>query len=440
MGCELLRRMSGVGLLLMVASAASADKLVVLTSYPEEVFAKFEAAFEREHPDIDLDVVWRMPHDAAPFLRDAGRGSVDVYWAASYRTFKTLAAEGRFQPLTVDRSQVPGHVGPFRLSDPDGRFEAVEMAGFGLLSAPRVLAARGLPIPTEWSDVADPRYEGLVVLPIPSRVGFAPNMIDTILQAHGWHAGWSLVSRIAANAKLMEAGSTFLTDEIGAGRAGVALTIDFFARSAIANGAPFAFRYPSTGGYSFAHVALLAEAPHAEAGRRFAAFLTSPAGQALLADRDIRKLSIRPDSYGADAEFNPFADAAAEPLRYEPDRGIRRYALINALFDQLVTQRHAALKSAWHAVRLAEQAAATTGDAEALAAAAAARRTLEQLPVAAADADNAELLAIFDTRRHDATADARAKALEAEWSGFFVRNIAEATRQAEAVRVRVAGR
>lgn len=417
-----------------------ATPVVVLTSYPEEVFSRFETAFEADNPDLDLQVVWRMPHDALPYLQGPERARVDVYWAAAYRNFRQLAAAGAFVPVAVDRAVVPGRVGPLRLSDPDSGFEAVELAGFGLVSNPAYLAARSLPLPREWSDLALPAFEGHVLLPVPSRVGFAPNLVDGLLQGHGWREGWSLVLSIAANARLSGTGATFLTDEIRAGRAGVAATIDFFAKQAIANGAPLAFRYPSTGGISFAHAAQLGGGPNPDGAARFVRFLVSPRGQALLGDPDVRKLPVRPDAYAAGAPFDPFRDPQAAPLRYDPDLGMRRAALVSALFDLLVTRRHEALRDAWRAVRLAREAAMREGDVVALQRVDDAERLLAELPGDAGRGDDGALAALFDARRRDPSAEARTAALEREWAALLDDNLARAMREIDAVGAALASR
>lgn len=408
--------------------APATERVVVLTSYPQEVFAAFEAAFERANPDVDVEVQWRMPGDALSYLRAAGRGKVDVYWAASYRNFKALERDHLLRPSSSS-SSAPATVGPLPLRDPDGFFEAVELAGYGLVANGAYLAARGLPVPHEWSDIADDRYAGHVMLPIPSKVGFAPGMIDAILQGQGWDAGWRLLSRIAANAALLGAGSGTIVDEVRAGRRGVGLTIDFQASQAIANGAPLVFRYPTIGGYSVAHAGLLAEAPNPSGGERFARFLVSAEGQALLAGPDLRKLPIRPDAYvGAGFGVDPFADPSAPALRYDPDLGLGRTALVSALFDQFVTRRHAALVGAWERLRIARVAAA--GDPVASIAVDAAEATLTAMPLTAALAGDPALAGIFERRRRDSSAEIQARALEESWSAFFDDNLAAATRVA----------
>lgn len=410
------------------SAAFARDPVVVLTSYPEEVFAKFEAAFERAHPDIDVTFVWRMPHDAMGYLRDAGRGKVDVYWSPAYRNFVQLAADGALQPLPADLDGLPDRIGPFRLTSTDGRFTATELAGFGIAVHPGTLAAAGIAPPREWSDLADARFAGRVLMPIASRVGFAPTLYDGILQSHGWQRGWSLVQRIAANARLADAGGSFLEDELLAGRGAVALTIDFFARAAIANGAPLDFRYPSTGGISAAQVGVVRDAPNPATAERFTRFLLSDPGQALLVDRDIRKLPVRPSAYRDSGGWNPFAAADDAPLRYDVDLGVRRSALVSAMFDVLVTERHANLRSMWEAVRAAESRLGPTASSADRARLDEAIRLLEALPVSADEARDPALTALFDRRRRDPSAAPRIAELEAGWRDALARNAAAAAR------------
>lgn len=424
---HVLEKIALLAVFCLAPPAIAAERIAVLTSYPEEVFARFEAAFEAANPDLDVTIVWRMPHDALPYLRGPGRGHVDVYWAAAYRNFATLAREDALSPLAADRSALPENIGTFRLAGPHDMFAAVEMAGFGLAFHPGHLASLGLPAPSEWSDVADPRYEGHVLLPVPSRVGFAPTLVDGILQGHGWQRGWDLLQRIAANARLVTSGATFLTEELVGHRGAVALGIDFFTRSAIANGSPLEFRYPSTGGLSFAQVAVLRDAPKPAPAARFASFLLSPEGQALLLDRDIRKMPVRPDVYVEDDDtWNPFTNDAPI-LRYDPDLGVQRAGLVAALFDALITDRHERAKSAWSALRDAKRRLGPDAPVAERTRLARVERMLCALPVSAAQARDPRFAARFD-RRTDPDAAAGIAEITAGWRAFFDRQTDEAMR------------
>ena len=339
------------------AFAVAAPKTVtVVTSYPDEFTSRIEAAFEKAHPEYRLRIIWRMPNDASPFLLQAGHGGADVYWSASARSFARLAREGIWRKLPIDRSKLPDHIGKAALADRDGYYTATEVAGYGFAVSPPMLAARGLPPPADWNDLADPRLAGLVALPIPARVGFAPAMVEVVLQSYGWKRGWALWGEIAANAVLVDRGSTFVTDEVASGRCAVGLSIDFFVNSAIANGTPLSFIYPSHTGINPAHIAVTRDCPNPPGAEAFVSFMLSEPGQKILGHPDIRRLPVRPDVYAELPQhyFNPFAAAKAGNLQFDSEAARPRLATTAGIFQQMLIEPHDELKSLWQRVHQAE--------------------------------------------------------------------------------------
>lgn len=409
----ILHTLAWLILALCAYPASAKEKLTVLTAYPEDVVSRYETAFEQAYPDIDLIVIWKMPHDALPYLSQPQQSGVDVYWSASLRNFLALKQQGAWQKLDIDRNGLADHLGALPLADKDGYFCATEMAGYGFAVNPAYLQKHGLTLPETWQDLADARYQGHLALPIPSRVGFAPMMIDSVLQQYGWEQGWAVLSGIAANARPVEAGATFVTDIIGSGERGIAPTIDFFTISAIANGAPLRFIYPKPAAYSPAHIAITAASQHSEAARRFAGFVLSDAGQKLLFHGDIRKLPVRAGVYKQkpDNYFNPFAEAAAHPVIYDPVSAGPRLALNNALFDRMFTNRLHTQQNLWSKLRKHQQSA-KPGRAEQLEKI---RQLLTAVPITAAQAVAPALQQTFAKRAGDQTADDEAQSLEQTW-------------------------
>ncbi|MBB3264961.1 ABC-type Fe3+ transport system substrate-binding protein [Azospirillum sp. OGB3] len=342
------------------------SSLLVLTSYPDELVARFEAAFERANPGTDLRVLWKTGREAMPILRSADQGGVDVYWTPALRNFPLLRDEGRLRPLDIaspelDRKALPGRIGGQTLSDPSGRFEAFEVAGYGIVVNPAYLADRGLPTPRRWADLADPALAGHVAFPVPSRVGFAPVLVDIILQAEGWAAGWTLLQRIAAGAELADRGPG-VGDSVSSGRRGAGPTIDFQALNAQADGKPVDILYPERTAWLPAHIGVTAAAPHPKAAAAFVTFALSEEGQRILFHPDIRRHPVRPAVY-RDAPAgtgNPFAAAGA--FAYETERGSRREPAVAALFDALITRRQDELRDLLALLDEARRAAARTGD------------------------------------------------------------------------------
>lgn len=389
---------------LLFASAAQSQTtpqtLTVISSYPADVIERMEAAFEKAHPDYRLNIIWRMPQDALPYLQQPKQGGVDVYWAASPRTFNQLKAEGALQKLNTDLSGLPETIGNTRLRDSDKFFTATEMAGFGFAINPQALAALDVaPIKT-WHDLTNPALAGKVLVPNPALVGFAPVLVDIPLQGYGWNEGWALWSEIVGNAELVERGGAFISDRIATGELAVGLSIDFFIASAIANGAPISFVYPDRSGINPAHIAITASTNQLPSAKIFVRFVLSPEGQQLLTHSDIRKLPVRPEVYQqlpADY-YRPFAAAARHELDYDNDKGRARLGIVSALFNQHLAYRHAEQRALWQQLHALEAAGKTQPQL---------RQLLTAVPLSEAEAASPKLQQQFRDRLEAANPDLR---------------------------------
>jgi len=242
-------------------------------------------------------------------------------------------------------------------------------------------------------------------------------MVDIPLQAYGWQRGWASWSAIAANARFVGRGATFVSDEVASGRASLGLTIDFFAASAIANGAPLRFAYPKQGGVNPAHIAITRQAPNLEGARAFAAFVLSETGQKILVHADIRKLPVLPSVYRtlATGYHDPFAAAEAGGYAYDNERGRDRLALVAAAFDAGFVKHHERLATLWR--RLAAATSPRRREAQAL---------LEAAPVAEAEAGDRQLQEAFTQRLP------QVQAVEQRWAAAAAQRIAAAASLLEA--------
>jgi len=389
------------------AAQPAVRPVVVMTSFQDELVSRFEAAFEKAYPQYRLQVLWRMPHDAAPYLRQPAQGGVDVYWAASPRTFAGLARDGAWRKLPVDRAGLPDRAGNTPLADADGFYTATEMAGFGFAVSPAALSARKLAAPKDWTDLADPQMLGQIALPIPARVGFAPPIVEIVLQAYGWEQGWALWSQIAANAVLVDRGATFVSDEVASGRCAVGVSIDFFVTSAIANGAALQFVYPGHTGVNPAHAAVTSSSPNPQGAKAFVEFLLSQDGQKILTHPDIRRLPVRPTAYEGlpAAYFNPFAAAANGGLQFDGEASRPRVGLSSAVFQQMLVQPHGEIRDLWQRVRAAQSSGKPV---------AAARKLLETPPLTEAQAADEGLRRQF-VNRLEGNLGQQVSAAEAAW-------------------------
>jgi len=397
-------------------TALAADTVRVFTSYPQEMMDRYEQAFAKANPDIKLDFQWGHGGDAMATLRQPDQGGVDVLWSPALKAFPALAREGAFRPLGDGAKGIATKVGGMPLTDGKGTYAAFELAGYGFAVRPDYLTAHGLPVPRDWSDLARPAYAGHVILPVPSSTGFAPPMIEVILQHYGWDKGWALLAEIAANAELLDSGGgVAMVNELAEGAKGIGMIIDFFVRSAKADGKPVTFVYPEITAYVPAHVAITAKAPHAKAAEAFVRFVLSDQGQALLMTPEVMRLPVRPSVYAkAPADFpRPFEGNAAAFV-FDPAKGNARQFAMTALFDAFITSRHAQLRDAFALIRKAE-AEGNKARAET------ARQLLTSVPVSEAEIGGPALNATLENMDFEG-----AKAVKAGWTKAAAAGTAQA--------------
>ena len=408
----------------------AAETLTVMTSYPEEVVSRFEEAFEKSHPDIQLQILWRRSHDALNYLQQAQSNNVDVYWTPAPENFLKLKAQKQFAPLKLDRTDLPTQLKDSLLADPDGFYTAHETAGYGLFVNPEALKQLGVNEPSTWQDLSNPQLQGKVILPVPSKVGYAPMLTDQLLQHAGWQAGWNTWQAIAANSQLVQQRGNFVTEEVTSGRAAVGLTMDFCAASTIASGGIGKFIYPRQTAFNPAHIAIFAKSQHPQAAQQFVDFILSDAGQTLLFNPAIRKLPVRTSVYthAPVGYTNPFTLAVS--AQYDPNKGIQRFALTNALFDAAITRPHTALIVAAQAIHAASKVVTPLTQAKLDEAKAA----FNALPIPELAGDDALVLACKqrELTNTDNATNACNQAKQA-WDRFFAANYAKAKQLADEV-------
>ncbi|HWT70615.1 MAG TPA: extracellular solute-binding protein [Oxalicibacterium sp.] len=414
-----------------LAQDAPRDKLVVVTSYPDEMAALYKSAFEKTHPGVQVLMLRRRSDEALNMLRQPDQGKVDVYWAAAQRNFMALAKDGAFHHLDMPLGGLPVGIGGFPISDPAFYYAAFEVAAYGFAVNPARLQQKGLPEPKDWTDLTDPAWQDEIIFPQPSKVGFAPMMVEVLLQSYGWERGWGILHAIGANAQLLGERGGNIAADIGTGKASVGLSIDFFINAAIAKGAPMRFVYPGVNGYSPGQVAIMRQAPHAQQAEAFVSFVLSPEGQKLLFDPAIRRLPARPSVYASKPEgyFDPFTADTPLPFVFNARHALARQNLDKLLFDALITDTQLQLRDTLKTIAKAEKLAQTSNDSSLKEKARQARQLACAMPFNAVQASS-----IADRFADDPSAkSARNADLIAQWKKQARQNRDKAERLAEQV-------
>lgn len=181
--------------------------------------------------------------------------------------------------------------GDAKKNDPGQYWVATALTAFGIVFNRDALRDLGLPEPSQWTEMTDPRLQNWIALADPRQSGSMATTYESILNKYGWDQGWSILRRMSANARYFTASSLKVPLDVAQGQAAVGVAIDFYGRYQT-----HAFMRPGEttantrvgyvdppGGVSIDPdpISLLRGSANAEVARRFVRFVLSEEGQAL---------------------------------------------------------------------------------------------------------------------------------------------------------------
>ena len=338
-----------------VLASEPQGKLVILTSFPKETTDPLRRTFLRKHPGTEIEIRHKSAVESVKLIDSmAGRMTVDLYWGAAPDTFEMLRKAGNLSPYHPEVAGIPDYLGKMQLNDPNGFYTGFAASGYGFMWNIRYLNAKRLEVPGGWADLALPEYQGHVAMSSAFRSGATHLVIENILQVLGWENGWRLIQAIGGNLKTVTKTGYEVALGVREGDFGIGVVSDSFAISSRASLYPVGFKYPSELIILPSSVAILKGAPNRKAAEAFVNFLLSDTAQYLLTDKHIARLPIRPEVYASvpDDFPNPFApEVINRSVDFDLATSISRYALINSLFDVMVTFNLSALQQATRVVR-----------------------------------------------------------------------------------------
>ncbi|MCA0340740.1 MAG: extracellular solute-binding protein [Proteobacteria bacterium] len=412
--------------------AEDGGKVTVITSFSKDVTDPFKAGFEAANPGYTLDVQNKSTSSGVKFVDETkANNQVDLFWASAPDAFENLKGRNLLAKFAPSVTGLPEKVGSYPVNDPDGYYFGFAASGYGIMSNDRYLEANNLPQPTEWSDLLKPEYHDHIAIAAPSRSGTTHLTIETILQGEGWEKGWATLTGIGGNLQQGTERSFGVPDAVNSGQTGIGIVIDFFAFSAKASGFPVSFSYPSITTVVPANVGIIANAKNPTAAKAFIEFLLSDEGQQLLLDPKIQRLPVKASAYAkAPAGYpNPFKDASlGARVKFDADVSEARYALLNSLFDRIITFRLKELNAAWKAIHEAE---AKSKSAEARRLIEEARRLATAVPIGDKEAAEPAIAASFKELKKGEKAAGRQAEFEEKWDSFAIAHYTDAKAMAE---------
>jgi ABC-type Fe3+ transport system substrate-binding protein len=431
--------MKRIGFLLVLgcfglgATAAAAKDVVIVTSFPKELFETYKKTFEARHRGIRVVINSKQTNAGVTYLRETrAKPEADIFWVSAPDAFQTLDSEGlleKYAPPKEIMARIPAKIGNFPIHDPDGKYFGFAISGYGLMWNKNYLKAHKLPAPREWTDLVNPRYYNHLIISAPSRSGTTHLTVETILQAYGWEKGWALLLNAGGNMGSITERSFGVPEAVISGQYGIGVVIDFFGLSAIASGQPVEFVYPSLTSVVPASVGIVKGGPNPEEARAFVNYLLSEEGQVVLFAPEIARLPVIPELYAkAPPNYpNPFKQKMGG-VDFNDQISSARRDVVNSLYDHIITFRHKELREAWKSIYTAEQSLAKSTAAAAAQGkpmVAEARKLATQVPINDKRASDKEVAGAFKSK-----SGLKAQ-LETEWENFARDNYTKAKQLAD---------
>ena len=277
-----MRKILGIALtILLIASVSAVAQQKELTFYGSAEPRSVEILAKTYEKISGVKVNWIRMSSGETLARlraEKKNPLADVWWGGTTDPHSIAALEGlteNYRP-TLWREMDP------RFRDPigDWRVLGIYVGLLGISANEGLLKEMGLPTPTGWDDLTDPRYKGLVGVANPNTSGTALTTLATQIFLRGEDEGIEYMKRLHKNiANYTKSG---VAPGILAGRGEIAIAIVFLhdVIYQIEEGYPVTAIAPKEGtGYEIGGLNLVKGAPHPELAKQFIDWLVSAEAQ-----------------------------------------------------------------------------------------------------------------------------------------------------------------
>lgn len=277
MSATILRTLATATILTALAGPALAQAsgtISVYTSQPSEQMQAVVEAFNKDYPDIKVDVFRSGTTEVMSRLQAelaAGSSPADVLLLADAVALTQLKNADRL----LAYPEAPTGDIPDALVDPDKTFFGTKLITTGIVYNTNMVQTP----PASWNDLTDPEAASKTIMPSPLYSGAAVIHVGTMLQQDGF--GWGYYEKLAKEGAVAGQGNGTVIEAVANGEKAYGIIIEYMALNAKKKGSPVDFVFPAEGVTAISQpVAILKGTDNPEAAKAFVDWQLSKAAQA----------------------------------------------------------------------------------------------------------------------------------------------------------------
>ncbi|MEE2861163.1 MAG: ABC transporter substrate-binding protein [Pseudomonadota bacterium] len=262
-----------------LALSAQAETLTVYTSQPQDQMTEVIAAFNEEHPEIEVELFRSGTTEVMAKLQAefaAGGSPADVLLIADAVAMTQLKQDDRL--MAYPQAPTEG-ISP-ALLDADQMFFPTKLITTGIVYNTNLVDTP----PTSWADLAKPDVASRTIMPSPLYSGAAAIHVGTLVQQPDM--GWDFIEAMADGGAVAGQGNGTVLEAVARGEKAYGVLVEYMAMNAKEQGSPVDFVFPSEGVTAVTQpVAIMADTDAPEAAKAFVDWQLSQAAQAQSVDQ-----------------------------------------------------------------------------------------------------------------------------------------------------------
>jgi iron(III) transport system substrate-binding protein len=264
------------GLLAACAMQAQANtELTVYTALEVEQLAAYKAAFEKQHPDIEIKWVRDSTGIVtAKLLAEKDRPQADVVWGLAGSSLAVLKQQGMLEayaPANLDKIGAN-----YRDAANPPAWVGMDVWAATICFNTIEAEKQGLPKPTKWEDLTNPVYKGKIVMPNPASSGTGYLDVSAWLQTFGEPQGWAYMDKLHQNIGQYTHSGSKPCKLAAAGEFPIGISFEYPAVQLKRKGAPLDIVLPKEGlGWEIEATGIIKGTEQLDAAKKLADFSAS---------------------------------------------------------------------------------------------------------------------------------------------------------------------